>query len=82
MTDMPLTITTELTIKPGAGQNQEQAEAEFVRLFREYLTQDDGVFQTDYGPNAWGGYTGPTVADVTVRGPGEQTPPAAPSDRP
>jgi hypothetical protein len=68
---MSLTITTELTIKPGAGQTQEQAEAEFVKLFREYLTQDDSAFLADYGPNAWGGYTGPTVTTVTVHGPGE-----------
>lgn len=68
---MPLTITTELTIKPGAGQTQEQAEAEFVQLFRDYLTSKDSVFQTDYGPEPWGGYEGPTVAAVTVRGPNE-----------
>ncbi|MCB5280488.1 hypothetical protein [Arthrobacter sp. ES1] len=68
---MPLTITTELTIKPGAGQTQEQAEAEFVVLFREYLTTKDSAFQADYGPEPWGGYEGPTVASVTVRGPEE-----------
>jgi hypothetical protein len=68
---MSLTITTELTIKPGSGQTQEQAEAEFVKIFREYLTQDDSAFLADYGPNAWGGYEGPTVAAVIVRGPGE-----------
>lgn len=71
---MPLTITTELTIKPGAGQTQEQAEAEFVTLFTNYLTQKDSSFQADYGPEAWGGYEGPTVAAVTVRGPGEPSP--------
>lgn len=68
---MSLTITTELTIKPGAGQTQEQAEAEFVTLFRDYLTQEDSAFRIDYGPKAWGGYEGPTVAEVVVRGPGE-----------
>lgn len=66
-----LTLITELTIKPGAGQTQEQAEAEFAVLFREYLTQDDSTFRADYGPEAWGGYTGPTVEAVTVRGPGD-----------
>jgi hypothetical protein len=68
---MSLTITTELTIKPGVGQTQEEAEAEFVRLFREYLTQDDSAFKADYGPDAWGGYEGPTVTSVIVRGPDE-----------
>lgn len=71
---VPLTITTELTIKPGTGQTQEQAEAEFVALFRDYLTQKDSAFQTDYGPKAWGGYEGPTVAAVTVHGPSESAP--------
>lgn len=79
---MSLTITTELTIKPGAGQTQEQAEEEFVVLFREYLTLKDSAFQADYGPKAWGGYEGQTVAAVTVHGPGEPTPMAALSDRP
>lgn len=68
-----LTITTELTIKPGAGQTQEQAEATFLVLFREYLTQDDSAFLADYGPDAWGGYEGPTVTAVTVHGPGESS---------
>ncbi len=68
---MPLTITTELTIKPGKGQTQEEAEAEFVVLFREYLTQKDSAFLADYGPEPWGGYDGPTVAAVTVRGPND-----------
>lgn len=68
---MSLTITTELTIKPGAGQTPEEAEAEFVKLFREYLTLPDSAFQTDYGPEPWGGYKGPTVISVIVHGPGE-----------
>jgi len=69
---MSLAITTEFTIKPGTGQTQEQAEAEFVKLFREYLTLEDSAFQADYGPEPWGGYDGPTVASVTVRGPDDQ----------
>lgn len=68
---MSLIINTELTIRPGVGQSQAEAEAEFAQLFTEYLTQTDGAFQTDYGPNAWGGYDGPTVTSVIVRGPGE-----------
>jgi len=69
---MSLAITTEFTIKPGAGQTQEQAEAEFVSLFRDYLTARGGDFQTDYGPKAWGGYEGPRVTSVTVCGPADQ----------
>jgi hypothetical protein len=68
---MSVTVTTELTIKPGAGQTQEEAETEFVRLFRDYLTLKDSAFQADYGPEPWGGYQGPTVASVVVRGPDE-----------
>lgn len=68
---MSLIITTELTIKPGSGQTQKEAEAEFVKLFREYLTLPDSAFQADYGPEPWGGYRGPTVTAVSVHGPGE-----------
>lgn len=71
MSAVSLTITTELSIRPGAGQTQEQAEAEFVSLFRDYLTLKDSAFQKDYGPKAWGGYEGPTVAAVSVHGPEE-----------
>ena len=68
-----LTITVALEIKPGTSQTQAAAEAEFLTLFREYLTQTDGSFQTDYGPNPWGGYEGPTATSVTVLGPDEST---------
>lgn len=68
---MSLKITTELNIKPGAGQTQEEAEAEFVTLFREYLTNREGAFLTDYGPEPWGGYNGPTVTAVAVFDPDE-----------
>ena len=68
---MSLKITTELTVKPGTGQTQEEAETEFVTLFREYLTNTDSAFQKDYGPEPWGGYDGPTVTAVTVLGPDE-----------
>ncbi|MGY4541200.1 hypothetical protein ACVWY0_001109 [Arthrobacter sp. UYNi723] len=70
---MSLKIITELTIKPGARQTQEEAEAEFVLLFRDYLTLKDSAFQADYGPDPWGGYTGPTVTAVAVLGPDEPT---------
>ena len=70
---MTLNITVELDLKPGAHQNQAAAEAEFLTLFREYLTHKDGSFQTDYGPNPWGGYEGPTVTSVTVLSPDEST---------
>jgi hypothetical protein len=69
---MSLIITTELNVKPGTGQTQEEAEAEFVVLFREYLTQKDSAFLADYGPEPWGGYEGPTVAAVTVLGPNDR----------
>jgi hypothetical protein len=78
---MGLAITTELTIRPGVGQTQEEAEAEFVRLFRDYLTMKGSAFQVDYGPEPWGGYEGPTVAAVVVRGPGEPAA-TAPADSP
>jgi hypothetical protein len=68
---MSLKITTELNIHPGAGQTQEEAEAEFVTLFRQYLTNKEGAFQTDYGPEPWGGYEGPTVTAVVVFDPDE-----------
>jgi hypothetical protein len=68
---MSLTITVDLTIKPGANQSQEEAEAEFITLFRGYLTNKEGAFQSDYGPEPWGGYEGPTVTAVTVTGPDE-----------
>jgi hypothetical protein len=70
---MSLKITTQLIIQPGAGQSQEEAEAEFLTLFRSYLTNPEGAFQADYGPEAWGGYEGPTVTAVTVLGPDEPT---------
>ena len=68
---MSLTITVALAIRPGANQSQEDAEAEFTTLFREYLTNKEGAFQSDYGPDAWGGYEGPTVTAVTVTRPDE-----------
>lgn len=61
---MSLKIMTELDIKPGKGQTQEEAEAEFAKRFDEYLSNDDSQFLIDYGPAAWGGYEGPTVAAV------------------
>ncbi len=38
-----------LTIAPRAGQTSEDAAAEFLTLFREYLTLEDSVFRADYG---------------------------------
>lgn len=63
---MTLSIKVDLTIKPGGRQTQKDAEAEFVALFSDYLTNKEGTFQTDYGPDAWGGYEGPTVTHVSV----------------
>ena len=59
-------VLVDLAIKPRAGQSQEDADAEFLTLFREYLTLPEGPFQEDYGPSAWGGYDGPFVTGVTV----------------
>ncbi|MFJ2662581.1 hypothetical protein [Arthrobacter koreensis] len=67
---MALEITTRFTIKPSAGQTQQEAEEEFAVLFREYLTNKEGAFQADYAPGAWGGYEGPWVLDVTFPDPG------------
>lgn len=64
-------MTVELTLKPGRNQSRAEADAEFLKLFREYLTDEEGAFQCDYGPYAWGGYEGPTVTSVTVRDPDE-----------
>lgn len=38
----------------------------FDDLFREYLTTPEYPFLVDYGPRAWGGWDGPTVAAVAV----------------
>lgn len=66
-----LRMTVEITLKPRNNQSQAEAEAEFIKLFREYLTNEEGAFQCDYGPDAWGGYDGPTVTSVAVRDPEE-----------
>lgn len=61
-------VSVEFTIKPGKGQSKAEAKEKFLKLFREYLTYPDNPFQTDYGPEAWGGYEGPTVTAVKVEG--------------
>lgn len=68
---MILRMTVEVSLKPGSNQSEAKAKAEFIKLFREYLTNEEGAFQCDYGPEAWGGYEGPTVTAVTVKGPDE-----------
>lgn len=70
---MALELTVKLDITPGENQSREEAESEFTRLFRDYLTQLDSQFRIDYGPEAWGGYEGPTVTDITVIGPDGST---------
>lgn len=65
---MSSTISTNvtLTIEPSEGQTNEEAAAEFLTLFKEYLQNPEGTFLTDYGEDAWGGYEGPTVSSVHV----------------
>lgn len=70
---MSLDITVKLDVKPGENQTQEEAQVEFTKLFRDYLTQHDSQFRIDYGPETWGGYDGPTVTDITVVGPDGST---------
>lgn len=41
-------------------------EVAFDRHFKGYLTDEDGPFMQDFGPQAWGGYDGPTVSAVTI----------------
>lgn len=43
-----------------------EREAEMALLVAEYLTNPEGSFITDYGPEAWGGYDGPKVSRVRV----------------
>ncbi|WP_459793191.1 hypothetical protein [Arthrobacter sp. AD-310] len=78
-----LRMAVEVTLKPGSNQSQAEAEAEFIKLFREYLTNEEGAFQCDYGPDAWGGYDGPTVTSVEVRDPEEPagSGPSGPAER-
>ena len=57
------TTTFDLTLHVTAIGDAE----EFKKLIAEYMTLDEGVFLSDYGPNAWGGYDGPMVAAIEVR---------------
>ena len=61
-----LSTNVVMNIVPRDGQSNEEAIAEFLQLFKEYLQEPEGTFQTDYGQEAWGGYEGPFVTDVTV----------------
>lgn len=66
---MALKITVKFKLKPRKGQTKKEAKKEFAANFHGYLTDKEGSFQSDYGPNAWGGYEGPFVKEVSVHGP-------------
>lgn len=71
-----------LTVAPKEGQSPEEAAAEMLTLFTEYLTERESVFLSDYGttaeelekyrsgkldePPTWGGYEGPFVLESKV----------------
>lgn len=40
---------------------------EMEAAVREYLTEPESPFLTDYGTDAWGGYTGPFVHKAKVQ---------------
>ena len=47
-------------------------EVAFDRHLKHYLTDEDGSFMQDFGPEAWGGYEGPFVTGATVEPQGQQ----------
>jgi hypothetical protein len=77
-----VTALVTLTVAPKQGQSPDEAAAEMLVLFQEYLTVPDNTFLTDYGISAatlaefqagkldtspvWGGYEGPFVLEATV----------------
>lgn len=58
------TFTINVTITIDSDEPEEVED--FIQQTREYLTEKDSPFLTDYGPGAWGGYTGPFVTAVSV----------------
>lgn len=39
---------------------------EMFKLVSQYLTLTDYPFLVDYGPDAWGGYEGPRIRNISV----------------
>ncbi|ROR75983.1 hypothetical protein SAMN06295974_3872 [Plantibacter flavus] len=72
-----LDARVQLTVAPRTGQSLEDAAAEMLRLFTDYVSRPDSAFLQDYGANllaitrhradpsnpapSWGGYEGPFV---------------------
>lgn len=72
-----------LTVAPKEGQSAAEAGPEMLRLFKEYITERDYTFLSDYGATeegliayrqdpdeaepTWGGYEGPFVLSAAVR---------------
>ena len=55
-----LTALVTIQLTPGA------EGTEFASEFVYYLTEKESPFWGDYGPDAWGGYEGPTLNTVRV----------------
>lgn len=51
-----------MTIKVQVDGDEERMR----QLLKEYLTSKEAPLWQDYGPNAWGGWDGPTLIDVEV----------------
>ena len=68
-------VTSELVLhtawEVGVEVPDAEAKEEIRKLITEYLTSRQGVFFGDYGVNAWGGWSGPTLVKSDVRKPGE-----------
>jgi len=41
-------------------------EAEFLKQLAEYITNENSSIIEDFGPEAWGGYEGPTLKRLDV----------------
>lgn len=72
-----LEVTVKLTIDGDVD--------EFAKVFAEYITEVDYPFESDFGPQAWGGYDGPFVTSCSVHRDGKvlaaaKFPPKEPDD--
>lgn len=43
-----------------------EGEAAFMKTLAEHLTNENGALVEDFGPEAWGGYEGPTLKRLDV----------------
>jgi len=55
-----------LTLNIELSDSTPEAEAEFLKQFAEYITNENGSIIEDYGPKAWGGYDGPVIKRLDV----------------